>query len=313
MGIDALAQSKQVSGQVTDDEGSELPGVNVLIKGSSTGTVTDIEGRYTIEVDDAATVLIFSFVGFNTEEIEIGNRSVLDVSMVPDITALSEVVVIGYGTAKKSDVTGAIASVDNKTIAEIPAPDVAQAIQGRVAGVDIQRTSSKPGSDVQIRIRGNRSLGAPDGEGNNPLIVLDGIPYQGSLTSINQGDIQSLDILKDASATAIYGSRGSNGVIIITTKRGKAGQSRVTYNGFGGVSTPLAKYDVFNGEEYADLVEESNFGPFTPDETESILISREVDWQDLMYKNGFKTNHELGFSGGTDRTQYLASGAYYKE
>lgn len=311
--VTAHAQTRDISGQVVDDTGSALPGVNVVVKGTSQGTVTDIEGNYTISVTGDNPVLVFSYVGFIQEEIAVGNQSIINTSLMPDITALSEIVVIGYGTAKKSDITGAISSVSSKSIAEIPTQDVSNALQGRVAGVDIQRTSSRPGGDSQIRIRGNRSLGSPTGESNNPLIVLDGIPYLGSLTSINQGDIESVDILKDASATAIYGSRGSNGVIIITTKKGKPGQSRFSYNGFYGVSTPLGKYDVFNGEEFAQYVQEAGTNALTADETESILMGREVDWQDLIYKNGFKTNHELGFSGGTENTQYLASGAYFKE
>jgi TonB-dependent starch-binding outer membrane protein SusC len=311
--VTAQAQTREISGRVLDESGSSLPGVNVVVKGTSQGTVTDIEGNYTISVSGENPVLVFSYVGFIQEEVPVGNQSIINTNLMPDITALSEIVVIGYGTAKKSDITGAISSVSSKAIAEIPAQDVSSALQGRVAGVDIQRTSSRPGGDSQIRIRGNRSLGSPTGESNNPLIVLDGIPYLGSLTSINQGDIESVDILKDASATAIYGSRGSNGVIIITTKKGKPGQSRFSYNGFYGVSTPLGKYDVFKGEEFAQYVQEAGTNALTADETESILMGREVDWQDLIYKNGFKTNHELGFAGGTDKTQYLASGAYFKE
>lgn len=308
----AQAQTREISGQVVDETGIGLPGASILVKGTSQGTVTDIDGNFTISVEGNST-LVFSYTGFAVQEIEVGDQTVINVTMNPDAALLGEVVVIGYGTQKRSDVTGAVSSVNSEAIAEVPATDVAQALQGRIAGVDLQRTSSKPGADMQIRIRGNRSLGAPDGESNNPLIVVDGIPYLGSLTSINQGDIESVDILKDASATAIYGSRGSNGVIIITTKRGKAGQSKVSYNGYVGLSKPLAQYEVFNGEEYASLVLESNFGPLTPDETESVLLNREVNWQDLMYKDGYITNHELSFTGGTEKTQYLASGSFFEE
>jgi TonB-linked SusC/RagA family outer membrane protein len=311
--VTAQAQTSEITGTVSDESGSSLPGVNVVVKGTSQGTVTDVDGNYSISVEGESTILVFSYVGYTQEEIAVGSQSVINVSLTPDVTALSEIVVIGYGTAKKSDVTGAISSVSSQTIKEIPAQDVSTALQGRVAGVDIQKTSSRPGAEPQIRIRGNRSLGSPDGGNNEPLIVLDGIPYLGSLTSISQGDIESVDILKDASATAIYGSRGSNGVIIITTKKGKAGQSRFSYNGFYGVSTPLDEYDVFNGEEFANYVLEANTNPLTADETESVLMGREVNWQDLIYDNGMKTNHELSFSGGTDKTQYLASGAYWRE
>lgn len=311
--VNAQAQTREISGKVIDDTGSSLPGVNVIIKGTTQGTVTDVDGNYSISVEGENTVLVFSYVGYLGEEIAVGNQSTINMTLVPTIESLSEIVVIGYGTAKKSDITGAISSVDNQTIREIPAQDISNALQGRVAGVDIQRTSSKPGGDSQIRIRGTRSLGSPDGTNNDPLIVLDGIPYLGNLSSINKGDIESVDILKDASATAIYGSRGSNGVIIITTKKGKAGQSRVSYSGFHGISTPLGKYDVFNGDEYAAFVQEAGTNPLTADEMESISQGREVDWQDLVFDNGYKTNHELSFSGGSENTQYLASGNYFKE
>jgi TonB-linked SusC/RagA family outer membrane protein len=311
--ITAYAQSV-VTGKVTDETGAGMPGVNIIIKNTTTGTTSDVNGDYSISVGDNEQLpLVFSFIGYETHEELIAGRSVINVGLVLSVESLTEVVVVGYGTQKKSDVTGAISSVDNRTIREIPAQDVSNALQGRVAGVDIQRTSSKPGGDSQIRIRGNRSLGSPDGDNNDPLIVLDGIPYLGSLTSINQGDIESVDILKDASATAIYGSRGSNGVIIITTRKGKAGQSRVSYNGFHGISTPLGKYDVFSGEEFAAYVEEAGTNPLTADEMESISQGREVDWQDLVFGNGYKSNHEVSFSGGSENTQYLASGNYFKE
>ena len=231
--VTGIAQS-QVSGTISSSDEGSMPGVNVIEKGTTNGTVTDVDGKYVLQVGGNAT-LVFSSVGYLTQEIAVDNRSVIDITLSPDVTALEEIVVIGYGTQKKSDVTGAIASVDQQTITEIPGTDFAQALQGRVAGVDFQRTSSRPGADMQIRIRGNRSLGDADGEGNKPLIVLDGIPYNGSLNSINQGDIESINILKDASATAIYGSRASNGVILITTKRGgKTGGAKFTYNGYYG-------------------------------------------------------------------------------
>lgn len=307
----AQGQSRVITGQIIDDSGIPLPGATILVKGSTdTGTTTDFDGTFSLSVEGNPT-LVISFVGYLTQEVEIGDGNELNVILKSDAQTLDEVVVIGYGIQKKSDVTGAISSVDAKSISEVPATNVAQALQGRIAGVNLQQTSTRPGSDMQIRIRGNRSLGG--GESNNPLIVLDGIPYLGSLNSINQGDIESIDILKDASATAIYGSRGSNGVIIITTKKGREGQSTVTYNGYAGISSPIAKYDVFNGQEFAELVQDSRFGPFTAAETESILNSREVNWQDLMLKDGYMTNHEVGFSGGTSTTQYLASGAYFEE
>jgi TonB-dependent SusC/RagA subfamily outer membrane receptor len=241
----SLEALSQVSGTISSAEDGGLPGVNIIEKGTSNGTVTDANGSFSLSADPNATLIITS-VGFITQEVAVNNRSAINLELEPDLRQLEEIVVIGYGTQKKSDVTGAIAQVDQQTINEIPATDFAHALQGRVAGVEFQPTSSRPGSDMQIRIRGNRSLGDADGESNEPLIVLDGIPYSGSLNSINQGDIKSINILKDASATAIYGSRGSNGVILITTNRGGTSGSRFTYNGYYGFSKPLDQYDVFN-------------------------------------------------------------------
>ena len=305
-----LYAQQNVSGTVTDDTGAELPGVTVLIKGSAKGTTTDMSGNYSIEVESGQT-LSYSFIGFKTQEVKVGNQSKIDISLSTDIEQLSEVVVVGYGTQKKSDVTGAITTVNAKAITEVPAPNVTQALQGRIAGVQLQRTSSRPGAEMRIRIRGNRSLGG--NSANEPLVVLDGIPYLGGLNSINQGDIKSINILKDASSTAIYGSRGANGVILITTKRGRAGESNVSYNGYHGISQPLGNYDVFNGEEYAKFVQDAGQYELTADERESIDLARSVDWQDLMLKQGIITNHELSFTGGTDKTQFLFSGNYFKE
>lgn len=306
----AYAQSRTVTGQVVDDTDSPLPGVAIQVKGTTKGTITDIDGNYSIRVDDGAT-LIFSYVGYASEEVEVGSQSEINMTLMTDINQLSEIVVVGYGTKKRSDVTGAITSVGSKEIAEVPAPNVTQALQGRLAGVQIESTSSRPGGEPRIRVRGNRSLGG--NAANEPLIVLDGIPYLGSINSINQGDIQSIDVLKDASATAIYGSRGANGVILITTKRGRAGEGRVSYNGYYGFSEALDNYEVFNGSEFADLVLNSGFGPLTSTEIDNLIEGSEVNWQDLMLKSGYITNHELGFSGGTEKTQYLFSGNFFKE
>lgn len=295
----ALRAQGVVSGKVTDEANSPLPGVNILLKGTTTGTTSDANGQYTINVSEDG-VLIFSFIGYTTQEEAVGGRSVINVSLTPSMETLSEIVVVGYGAQKKSDVTGSIASVDSKTLREIPAAGLSQALQGRAAGVDITQTSSKPGAEMQIRIRGNRSLGNPQAGNNNPLIVLDGIPYGGNINDINQNDIVSVDILKDASATAIYGSRGSNGVIIITTKRGKSGKAELSYNGYHGISTVLDTYDMMNGQEYAKFIVDANFQNFTDQETESLMLGRETDWQDVVYKDGFITNHEIGVSGGTE-------------
>ncbi len=245
-----------ISGRVTSSEdNSELPGVNVLVKGTTQGTVTDIEGKYQIDVPSSESVLVFSSIGFVSEEIAVGDQTVIDMVLVPDIKSLSEVVVVGYGTVKKSDVTGSVASVTAEELQEVPVQSISQALQGRAAGVDVSMSNFRPGEAPTIRIRGNRSLNAT----NNPLIVLDGIPLSegSSINDFAPSDISSIEILKDASATAIYGSRGANGVILVTTKRGQAGKARITYDGYAGISGPLATLDMFDGAQHAELKREA--------------------------------------------------------
>lgn len=306
-----------ISGKVTDETGAGLPGVNILVKTTTNGTTSNVSGDYSINVPDDNAVLVFSFIGYSTHEEVVGGRTAINVSLVPSIESLSEVVVVGYGVQKKSDLTGSLVQVNEKALKEIPTPSLSLALQGRAAGVDIQRTSSRPGGGTQIRIRGNRSLAAPDGSNNDPLIVVDGIPYSGSINDINPNDIASINVLKDASATAIYGSRGSNGVIIVVTKRGRMGKAQLSYDGYYGVTNVLGKYDLYNGPEFDAFRSEaaangSVYSP-TPDEQQSLADGVETDWQDEMYKDGFITNHDIGVSGGTDDTQYSIGAGYFKE
>lgn len=307
-----------VTGRVVDSDGNPLIGVNILVKDSNKGTTTDFDGRFLLnDVSDQA-ILVFSYIGYKTEEVAINGRTTLTIIMQEDAQTLDEVVVVGYGTQKRSDLTGSLVSVGSDKISEVPvASSVASALQGRMAGVEIQSTSSRPGGDTQIRIRGNRSLASDESGRNDPLIVLDGIPYSGSITDINPGVIESVNVLKDASATAIYGSRGANGVILITTKRGKPGEAQVTYSGYHGISSPLDHYDLFNAEEYADLKQVSNFqqkgGFFTKEEKENMLRGHSTDWQDLLYKNGYVSNHDVNISGGSEKTNYSFGGGYFKQ
>jgi len=245
-------QNRTVQGRIISaDDGQGFPGVNVIVKGTTRGTVTDVEGRYTIEVPSGDVVLIFSSIGYASKEVAVGSQSTLDVSLDPDVTSLSEVVVIGYGSQKKSDITGSVVSVGAEQIQAFPVQNVTQALQGRAAGVDVNLGNFRPGEAPTIRVRGNRSLKA----GNDPLYVLDGIPLaQGSsITEINPQDIESMEILKDASATAIYGSRGANGVVLITSKKGKEGRARISYDGSFGFERPLTQLEMFNGAEFAEL------------------------------------------------------------
>lgn len=253
--VSTTLSAQTVRGKVTDESGTGMPGVNIIVKGTTIGTTTNSQGDYTIDVPPGGQrVLVFSFIGYATQEVQVEGRTIIDVQLAPSAEALSEVVVVGYGAVKKSDLTGSLVQVDQKALAEVPIGNIGLALQGRAAGVDIQRISSRPGANPQIRIRGNRSLGGA----NDPLIVLDGIPFAGSINDINHNDIVSINVLKDASATAIYGSRSSNGVILITTKRGRAGKPTISYDGYVGLNTVLGKYRLMNGEEYARFKDIAN-------------------------------------------------------
>ncbi|GCC50320.1 TonB-dependent receptor [Chryseotalea sanaruensis] len=302
-----------VKGKVSDESGVGMPGVNIIIKGTASGTTTDSDGNYSIQVSGNQTVLVYSFIGHVTQEQTVNGRTIIDVSMPFSASELSEIIVVGYGTQKKSDVTGSIVRVTEESLKEVPVANISQALQGRAAGVEINSTSSRPGAGAQIRIRGSRSLSAT----NDPLIVLDGIPFNGTINDVNPSDIVSLDVLKDASATAIYGSRGSNGVILITTKRGKSGQAQLFYDGYYGVSNVIGKYDVYNGVEFdafrnAAVAAGAAYVP-TADEVANLAAGRQTDWQDELYKSGFITNHSIGTSGGTDETQFAISAGYFKQ
>lgn len=293
-----------VEGTVTDETGSGLPGANILIQGTANGTTTDANGSYSLNVPAENTVLVFSFIGYESQEVAVGGRSRIDISLVPSVEALSEVVVVGYGVQREEAVTGSVASISGENMRDIPTANVTQALQGRLPGVELSQTSTRPGAPMQIRIRGTRSLTA----NNDPLIVLDGIPFVGSIADINPGDIKSIDILKDASATAIYGSRGANGVILITTNKGQAGQApRITYNGRVGAITVFSKYDMMNGPEFVALREAA--GQYTNGTDESNDV--DTDWQDLLYKTGMETSHDISVTGGMQGGSYNFGVGYY--
>ncbi|MBN1117572.1 MAG: TonB-dependent receptor [Bacteroidales bacterium] len=300
------SQDQSVSGKVTDgNTGEPLPGVNVVVAGTTNGTITDIDGAYTIQNVPADASISFSFVGYLTETIAVAGQSNLSVNLIPDITALSEVVVVGYGTQRKEAVTGSVASIGGDEIRAVASSNITQALQGRLPGVQLSQTSSKPGAEMQIRIRGTRSLSAD----NNPLIVLDGIPFSGSIGDINPSDIKSIDILKDASATAIYGSRGANGVILLTTNKGRKDQKpQVTYNGYYGWKKAI-KVPMMNGAEYSELRDLTQKYPTGEDESDDM----DTDWQDLFYRTGIVNSQDVGMSGGTEKGSYNFGVGYYED
>jgi TonB-linked SusC/RagA family outer membrane protein len=327
-----------VTGKITSSEdGQGIPGVSVAVKGTNQGTTSDALGNYKISAPAKGT-LLFSAIGFASESIPVGSKSVIDVKLNVDVQSLNEVVVVGYGTQKKSQTTGAISSVSAKQIAEMPITSLGQAMQGRVAGVDVSQSGSKPGSVPKILIRGRRSFNA----GNDPLYVVDGIPLSAGYEDLNPSDIQSMEVLKDATATAIYGARGANGVVLVTTKRGaEKGKTVVTVDTYAGVSTPLDKIQLFNGTEFAEYVREAyratnNYKDAAgnpvptgvidaaadakvavlggdPAVAAGLAAGRNNNYQDLILKNGIMQNHSIGVQGGNDKTQFYISGGYFQD
>ncbi|MUP36682.1 SusC/RagA family TonB-linked outer membrane protein [Labilibaculum euxinus] len=301
----AIAQSFSLQGTVTDVKGIPLPGVSISIVGTTQGTITDIDGKYSLEAPGDSQ-LKFQFIGFLAEIVSINNQTTIDVTLKEDVVGLSEVVVVGYGTQRKEAVTGSVANIKGEVMREVPSANISQALQGRIAGVNMQQTSSKPGALMQIRIRGSRSLSA----NNDPLVVLDGMPFSGSISDINPTDIKTIDILKDASATAIYGSRGANGVIMVTTKTGKKGKSAlVTYNGYQGINTVFSDYPMMEGSKFVELRKLANKYTNGVDEADDV----NTNWQDLWYRTANVTNHNIAVTGGTEKGSYSFSTGFYKE
>lgn len=316
------AQNAPVTGKVSQSDGTPLAGVSVVVKGTSNGTATDATGHFRLSAPPNS-ILVFSYVGFLRKEVPVGNRTTFNVILEEDSKKLDEVVVVGYGQFRRRDITGSISKVRGEDIRALPVTNAQQALQGRAPGVDVVTSSNKPGSEPQVRIRGNRSFSA----GNDPLYVVDGIPLAGGISDINPQDIESIEILKDASATAIYGSRGANGVVLISTRHGKTGEAVVSYDAYYGNAESLGRIDVMNGPQFAEYKRESrratgNYNDsdpnadkklFEPVELESILLGRTTDYQGLLLRKGIQTSHQLGVTGGTDKTKYAISFGYFKD
>ena len=300
--VASVQQTKQATGQVSDSQGP-LIGATVMEKGTNNGTVTDFNGNFSLNVKPGAT-LVVSYVGYVSQEIKAGDN--LHVNLREDGHVVNEVVVIGYGTQRREAVTGSVANIGGDKLNQIAATNAAQALQGRIAGVLMTQTSTKPGEEMQIRIRGQRSLSAS----NDPLIVLDGIPFMGQLSDINPTDIKSMDILKDASATAIYGSRGANGVIIITTVKGTQGTpAKVTYNGYVSFKKIFKKYPMMDGPTYSKFRQYVGKYQNSLDESDNT----NTDWQDLYYQTGVSHNHDVSVAGGTNGGSYSFGAGYYHD
>ena len=311
----SLAMDITVSGRVTDASGQPLPGVTVSLPGTTTGTATDIDGKYSLTVPEG-TPLVFSFIGFETQTIAIGERSVIDIVLAEDMTSLDEVVVVGYGTQKKTSVTAAVSSIDGEEISKLPVTNLSNGLGGRLAGVIVRQGSGEPGRDgSNIYIRGISSTG-----NSQPLLIVDGIPRD--FQKLDPNTIESFTVLKDAAAVAPYGVAGANGVILITTKRGKLGSPTLTYNGYVGFQNPTARQKHVTPYDFALLknLAAQNDGLSIPynqyalqkfqDGSEPDVFPVDDIWKELARKNAVLTNHNIEVSGGTDRARYYASFGY---
>lgn len=326
--LGSLAQT--IRGQVTDGENGEpLPGVNVLAKGTTIGTVTDISGNYRLTVDDEVSTLVFSSIGYVTEEVSINGRNIINLDLLPDIQSLSEVVVVGYGTQSRKDITSAVSSVRSEDIKNVPVTGVDALLQGRAPGVQVVQNSGTPGAENYVRIRGNGSLLGQ----NRPLYIVDGVQMNnittnvlgagGQLTTstndINPNDIESIEILKDAAATAIYGARASNGVVLITTKRGKSGQAKFDLDVYTGVQEVWRKLDVLDGQQYVDLrteaINNSNelLGQNTPVPEFINGTGANTNWQDQVFRQAPVTDANLSMSGGGEQTKFFISLGHFNQ
>lgn len=327
--IYGYGQGRTVQGTITDDQGEPIPGTTVAVKGTTIGTVADIDGKYSLNVPETG-ILVFSFIGFQIQEIPIGNQSIIDVQLKAQVSDLGEVVVVGYGVQRKSDLTGSVSSVGSREIKQVAIASLDQALQGRASGVQVTQASAAPGGGVAIRIRGGNSINAS----NEPLYVIDGIPIfpnnatfapgntgggqpQNALANLNPGDIESMEILKDASATAIYGSRGANGVVIITTKRGKAGATNVDFESYYGVQQVARRLPLLNAEEFAIIANEAREGrglpPIFSQQEIANFRNNSTDWQDEVFRDAPIQNHQVTISGGDNKTRYAISGNYFNQ
>ena len=290
-----------VSGQVVDIKGESLVGVSIFVKGTTTGTTTDVNGNFNIEVSQGNT-LVFSFIGFNNQEIVITDQKNLEIILIENLEELDEVVVVGYGSQRKKDVTGAISTVGEEDMVQRPNTQVGSLLQGKAAGVQVLSSSGKPSQGLSIRIRGINSIGA----GSEPLYVVDGVPTADT-RSINPADIEDISVLKDAASAAIYGAQGGNGVVIISTKRGKSASPTLSLDTYFGFSQVWKQLDVLNGEQYRDLMLEMG------QDTYWDRYYHNTDWQDEIFQNGTSQNYQLSLSGANDKTNYYISGGWTEQ
>ena len=328
MGFSFAAQSQQISGKISSaEDGLPLPGATVAIKNTSKGTTADENGNYTLTAEAGAT-LVFSYIGFEKRELVLKNKSVYNIALMPSAGLLKDVVVVAYGTVKKSDLTGSVSSISSEDLNRTAPVSIDQALQGRAAGVQVTQVSGRPGGQTSIRIRGSSSINA----GNEPLYVIDGMLITSDngetnaggtagsglngLSAISPGDIERIEILKDASATALYGSRGSNGVVLITTKRGKEGKSSISFDTYYGVQRVTKKLEMLNGETFANYMNKYSEDSGLPYDVRYLIpekIGQGTDWQEAIFRTAPMQSYQLSANGGGENTQFAISGGYYKQ
>ena len=312
--LSGFAQTNRITGKVTGEDGKPIASANITIRGSRTGAVSDADGRYLINAQNNATLLISS-AGFATQQINIGTNKIVDIKLVTDTKALEQVVVVGYGTQRKKDVTGSISSINAETINKAPVASVEQALQGRAAGVQVTNNDGAPGANITVLVRGVGSLGS---NGNSPLYVIDGYPVSGGINNINPSDIATIDVLKDASSTAIYGIRAANGVVIVTTKKGRKNGLQVSLDAYTAFQGKPKQYKLLNAQQWGTLANQvadadstRNFTELPIWRTPNVLTN--VDWQNALYRGGLTQNYSLGIRGGNDKVQLSTSLGYYEQ
>ncbi|WP_439583430.1 SusC/RagA family TonB-linked outer membrane protein [Dyadobacter bucti] len=301
-----------VKGRVLDSKGDGLPGVSIVVKGTAKGVTSDVSGNYQVNLDDESAVLIFSFVGFKSQEIAVGNRSTIDVVLLENVNALEELVVIGYGEQSRKDLVGSVGVVGRKSFGDVGVSNTSQLLQGKIAGVQVVNNSGVPGAGAQIVVRGTGSFTSA-----SPLYVIDGIQSDATMfNSLSPYDIEYISVLKDASSVAIYGAQGANGVVVVTTRLPKSGKPRVTYNGYVGFSKPWKQFDMLNAQQYTDLVKEwyTNYGqPLPPRLATPEANITKTDWQKEMFRTAKMTEHHINIGGGTEHVNYSFSTGYTKQ
>lgn len=305
----SMFAQKKITGIVVDEKGESVIGASVSEKGTTSGTATDIDGKFSLEVKDGA-VIVVSYLGFLTQEIIVNDRSDFHIIMKDNTEMLNEVVVVGYGVMRKKDLTGSLASVGAKSLKDKPVANIGEALQGQAAGVQVVNAGA-PGSNVSIRIRGLGSINSTD-----PLLVIDGVPTDMPLNALNQNDVETIDILKDASATAIYGSRGANGVVLITTKKGKSGDGIISVSANWGIQDATSVPKMLNASQFASLHNDmmaNNNRTQRPDFEDPTSWGKGTDWTDALLRTAAMQNYSVSYSGGTDKSNYYVSGSVFDQ